>query len=371
MTKVTINSKFSSPEDASPSLSVLAEQERQQLADSVQLPVDDSPANPTDASETLPCQSFSSSSRPSTGRTKRRRRRGMIGSYSLSEIGRQSAPGELAARSLSVQAVRDNQRSALHQQHCKSDSSFNYESNVSEVENSGRRPVNCFEYRSLESLIDSASDTTISRGDVEDEEANSTRVNVDESSLFNSPRDLDEPSSVVVMADDPFCPVPNHGLVVLNGSNVVAEDGAVQTPGSSSPPTPVNSLASGKQRSSGRRANGKSQSTRERRRRPKTTRKSSDDANKRTPLERSPSVPTAPLPSSEPVCPEVEPADLSILPIFKQLIVQKQIETGANNGRSQPINFNEANSTAGLSQKERQLASCPDLFIKCDVVEYF
>lgn len=288
----------------------------------------------------------------------------MVGSFSLTEIERQAAPGELSGRSLSVQAVRGSNRIALQPQHCKSDSSFNYESNISEMENSGRRPVNCFEYRSLESLVDSASDTTISRGDVEDEEANSTRVNVDESSLFNSPRDVDE-SSVVVMEDDPFCPLPNHGLVVLNGSNIPVEG----VPETSSPPTPVNSTASGKSRSSGRRANGKSQSTRERRRRPKSARKSPED--RRTPLERSPSVPAPPLPPFEPASQEVEPTDLSILPIFKQLIVQKQIETSSSNGRSQPINVNEVNSVGDQSQKERQLASCPDLFIKCDVVEYF
>ena len=346
-------------------MSVLAEQERQKLAATVQHPAVDSPAHPTDVSETLACRSFSSSSRPTTSRTKRRRRRGMVGSYSLTEIERQAASGELSGRSLSVQAVRGDNRVSLQQQHCKSDSSFNYESNISEMENSGRRPVNCFEYRSLESLADSASDTTISRGDVEDEEANSTRVNVDESSLFNSPRDIDE-SSVIVMEDDHFCPLPNHGLVVLNGSSIPVEE---RVPETSSPPTPVNSTASGKSQSSGRRANGKSQSTRDRRRRPKSARKSPVD--RRTLLERSPSVPAPPMPAFEPACQDVEPTDLSILPIFKQLIVQKQIESCSSNGRSQPINVNEVNSTGGQSQKERQLASCPDLFIKCDVVEYF
>ena len=122
-------------------MSVLAEQERQKLAATVQHPAVDSPAHPTDVSETLACRSFSSSSRPTTSRTKRRRRRGMVGSYSLTEIERQAASGELSGRSLSVQAVRGDNRVSLQQQHCKSDSSFNYESNISEMENSAPRSV--------------------------------------------------------------------------------------------------------------------------------------------------------------------------------------------------------------------------------------
>lgn len=52
-------------------------------------------------------------------------------------------------------------------------------------------------------------------------------------------------------------------------------------------------------------------------------------------------------------------SDLDILPIFKQLIAQKHQEATCPKNQS----FD--------SDKEEQALSCPDLAIKCDVVEYF
>ena len=75
-------------------------------------------------------------------------------------------------------------------------------------------------------------------------------------------------------------------------------------------------------------------------------------------------------------------SEWSILPIFKQLIVQKHLEQSCTNGtQSQPIRVDgddeigvgsiRKRPTVQDQQGQRQMASCPNLSIKCDVVEYF
>lgn len=387
----------------------------------------------------------------------RRRRCQMMESLSLTEIRSSPITGNgtslssefepIHNRSLSVQGTMAT-RSRLspysvdcktgapygHQQeHSRSDSSFNYESNMSEVDPANKL-VNYFEYRSLESLESpTISDTTISQQDGEgndeevdeEEEANSTRVNFDEGSTFTSPREED-----LVVIEDGLYSLP-MAIADLNSSQaatVVNGVGGDKSPPSpeemrlSPPPTttPVKTSCTGSPslpsptltsstltlaaaaatcnvaftgtpcRSSSTSSKGsrgstsgksKSQSTRDRRRRAQSNNKlnSNEDLSGRL------SKPTqhghqqqSELRTPQPT---VEHSDWSILPIFKQLIVQRQMETGGA-CHSQPISgvtdderiTTKTTTKAAIEdidEDHRQMSSCPNLSIKCDVVEYF
>lgn len=258
-------------------------------------------------------------------------------------------------------------------EHSRSDSSFNYESNVSELMD-GKALVNYFEYRSLESLESATTDGSLT------EEANSIQVNFDEcSTTFNSPRDdwEGEVNQLYAAVDDavsaaqeshhhhPPPPLPvgdpsgslNHDQTTLNGAAeaevVTTIPHQSETPPSSTSTTVVRQTV----KSSSRK--NKSHSTRTRGRR---NRKSKPDVR-----------------SSQALMGESERHQqhehVAILPIFKQLIVQKQLESTV---QSQPLNSKSNDGSRDDIQRprskefeDRQLASCPNLSIKCDVVEYF
>ncbi|KAI9555104.1 gamma-aminobutyric acid B receptor [Daphnia sinensis] len=373
----------------------------------------------------------SSASGLGVGGPARRRRCQMMESLSLTEIRSSPITGNgtslssefepIHNRSLSVQGTMAT-RSRLspysldcktgapygHQQeHSRSDSSFNYESNMSEVDPANKL-VNYFEYRSLESLDSpTISDTTISQRDgepnddedvddgedEEEEEANSTRVNFDEGSTFTSPREED-----VVVIEDGLYSLP----MVVNGDKSPPSDPEqmrltppttpVKTSPVGSPSLPSPNLTSatatcnvaltgtpcrsssskGSRGSTGGKS--KSQSTRDRRRRAQGNNKlnSNEDLSGRSSKpqasEQRTQQPTA-----------IEHSDWSILPIFKQLIVQRQMETGGG-CHSQPIGdisdddritTKTKAAIEHVDEDHRQMSSCPNLSIKCDVVEYF
>lgn len=283
----------------------------------------------------------------------------MTESLSLTEVRSSSSNGMTAdqleqtrLRSLSVQLVMNHgahhPRSVV--EHSRSDSSFNYESNVSELMD-GKALANYFEYRSLESLESPTVDGSLT------EEANSIQVNFDEGSTFNSPGDelltdgLDVHQLYAAAAQQTL----NHDQgTLLNGE----EDVDVEEPTRPTPPPPPPPPKS----SSGRK--GKSQSTRER------SKASRTGGGAKPPAEHQQCHPASSASRRGERHEEVE----GILPIFKQLIVQKQLEsTGAH---SQPLDTHQdENEEVGRmmikDSEDRQLSSCPNLSIKCDVVEYF
>jgi hypothetical protein len=387
--------------------------------------------------------------------TARRRRCQMMESFSLTEI-RSSPSGNgtslspefepIHNRSLSVQGtMATHPRQSPYylekgtpygqqQEHSRSDSSFNYESNMSEVDTMNK-PVNYFEYRSLESLdSQTISDTTISQQDgdenegeqeeedleeeeEEEEEANSTRVNFDEGSTFTSPRE----EELVVIEDGlyslPMVIANLHSpqtVVVVNGLDKTPPPSSPQKMRNTPPPTPTttpvktscpdsrdltgcatttpcnvnssvkpshSSSTSSKGSRGPSRGKTKSLSTRDRRRRAQSNNKrtSNEDVSVRT-CQRTLHDPQADQHSQQTA--SGEHADWSILPIFKQLIVQRQLETGGG-CHSQPIggiSDDERITTTTTTTKtaieeidegHRQMSSCPNLSIKCDVVEYF
>jgi hypothetical protein len=424
------------------------------------------------------CACHHSSALPGFGGsgTARRRRCQMMESFSLTEIRSSPSGGNgtslspefqpIHNRSLSVQgtmATHRRQQSPYyldckagatpygHHQHeqSHSDSSFNYESNMSEVDTMNK-PVNYFEYRSLESLDSpTISDTTISQqdenegeaeeeeeeeeegeeeGEEEEEEANSTRVNFDEGSTFTSPREeelvviedglyslpmvianLHSPQTVVVnglggdktttttppptspkeMRRKTPPPTPSTTPVKTSCTDLTVGSTATTLPCNVNsscvkPPGRSASMQSSKGSSRGSaRGKTKSQSTRDRRRRAAQSNNkhtSNEDVSgrtsKRTPHGHQPSDQQRPQQTTG-----GEHADWSILPIFKQLIVQRQLESGGG-CHSQPIgglNDDERISTTTttkpaieeIDEGHRQMSSCPNLSIKCDVVEYF
>ncbi|XP_057377524.1 uncharacterized protein LOC130699234 [Daphnia carinata] len=384
----------------------------------------------------------------------RRRRCQMMESLSLTEIRSSPITGNgtslssefepIHNRSLSVQGTMAT-RSRLspysvdcktgapygHQQeHSRSDSSFNYESNMSEVDPANKL-VNYFEYRSLESITSpTISDTTISQQDddanddevdeeEEEEEANSTRVNFDEGSTFTSPREED-----LVVIEDGLYSLPmaitdmnsSQTVMVVNGvdksSSSPEETRLTPSPATtpvktsctgSSPSLPSPNVTSATTttttttacnvtftstpcRSSSTSSKGsrgstsgksKSQSTRDRRRRAQGNNKlnSNEDVSGRS------SKPTQQGSEQRTQQPAIEHSDWSILPIFKQLIVQKQLESGGG-CHSQPISgvsdderittkTTTKSAIEDIDEDHRQMSSCPNLSIKCDVVEYF
>ena len=305
-------------------------------------------------------------------------------------------------RSLSVQGgmmVVNSPVDKMHQ-HYRSDSSFNYESNLSELDSQNNKRSlmsNCFEYRSLESI--NSAPTTISGGTVEEEEeeANSTQVNFDEgSTTFNSPKEelevVDGMKSPLSSAcDDPVLQkhkrhfslrLCNHDANKINGAEFMTE--RPLTPST----TPVKTSSSsggsaGSIKQSGGRRKNQSQSTRERRKtrlvvhsggggKPAISHEDISDNNR---IQR----------HSPPEDFLDHQSEWSILPIFKQLIVQKHLEQSSctNGTQSQPIRIEDDAEESGSSSRRRQttqdqqghrqmaMASCPNLSIKCDVVEYF
>ena len=396
-----------------------------------------------------------------------RRRCQMVESFSLTEIRSPATgaslfsefePTHSLSRSRSVQGTTLSSRLSPYlggggkatcpyaqQQHSHSDSSFNYESNMSEMDATQSKPVNYFEYRSLESITSpTVSDTTISQqgdNDVlaegeeeEEEEANSTRVNFDEGSTFTSPRE----EELVAIEDGFYSPasysvlIANHNLVNGGEKQVSAppqppspREGIRSTP----PPTPattpvktsscsgsrpsspstatattttttsststttfvnlssVHQHKEGQRSSSGRKKTGgsksKSQSARDRRRtRAQSNNKhaSNEDVSVRS-GKRTLGQQHQHQQAVHQLQQQQHPADWSILPIFKQLIVQKQLESGGT--QSQPISsglsdderiMTTTTTTATIDEIDdghRQMSSCPNLSIKCDVVEYF
>ena len=341
------------------------------------------------------------SSTPTTTNTRRRRRRRtnrltMLESLSLTEIrspkSHQHQQFNLReggiGRSLSVQGgMMIASSSPMDKVYHRSDSSFNYESNLSELDSQNNKPSlmsNCFEYRSLESI--NSAPTTISGGTVEEEEdeANSTQVNFDEgSTTFNSPKEELEPMAEDSMMQQQQRHLPlrlsNHNANTLNGGEFMTE-----TPPTPST-TPVKTSGAGEsscnsiKQSGGRRKN-QSQSTRERR---KTRIVSHSGGGK-------PASSHEDITDNNRIQRNAPPEDFldnqsewSILPIFKQLIVQKHLEQSCTNGtQSQPIRLDgdddeisvgssKNRPTVQDQQVHRQMASCPNLSIKCDVVEYF
>lgn len=427
-------------ENVSLSLSVMDEQERCQLQEtkgssgspagsfSPNLSCRDSPSEEhsyhvhvSKSSEVsrCACQSSTSTGATSVGRpaTSAKRRCQMIESFSLTEIRSPTTSSltefdPLHSRSRSVQGTMatlsrtpsylSGKAQYVQQQHSRSDSSFNYESNISEMDTN--KPVNYFEYRSLESITSpTISDTTISQHDEEqeeeEEEANSTRVNFDEGSTFTSPRE-EEPA--VVIEDGLYSPmvITNHSpqmmMVMVNGEKSL--DNVRPTPPPTPATTPVKSASSpppvtntstctfatnssvsskpSRPSSSSKKMGGKSKSARHRRRKAQSQNNkhasSNEDLSVRSGTKRTYGQQQAVHQSHQ-----HHHADWSILPIFKQLIVQKQLECGGT--QSQPItgvSDDERTTTTSLANEEkdevhRQMSSCPNLSIKCDVVEYF
>jgi len=327
----------------------------------------------------------------------------MMESLSMTEIRspkhqQQLHLSEGVGRSLSVQGGMMVVSSPVDKMQYRSDSSFNYESNLSELDSQNNKRSlmsNCFEYRSLESI--NSAPTTISGGTVEEEEeeeANSTQVNFDEgSTTFNSPKEelevVDEikSPSLPCASDDPVLHqqhnrhlslrLGNHDANKVNGAEFMTE--RPLTPST----TPVKTSGGIKQ-SGGRRKN-QSQSTRGRRRtrlvvhsggggKPAISHEDISDNNR---IQR----------HSPPEDFLDHQTEWSILPIFKQLIVQKHLEQSSctNGTQSQPIRIEDDGEESGSSSSRRRrqtsqnqqghrqmaMASCPNLSIKCDVVEYF
>ena len=273
----------------------------------------------------------------------------------------------------------------------RSDSSINHESNMSE---DGRDSMvfNYFDYQSLESLASSSIT-----------DCNSIQANFDDESPVNlSPSTIvdDEPATAKVSHDD-----DNDDVVQVFESPPVEEEALAepserplyhnhicsncptenvgQTAVESAGPIDVESLdwaAPKSQHSSsasGRKSSVKtacSQSREKRRRRSKKQ--------KLQTVAYDPSAARCSVSNPEMLRPSLtrhghgqSARDWSILPIFKQLIAQKHQETGhprQQQQQHQRQQFDDANEEGSVSdRRQRAMSSCPNLSIKCDVVEYF
>lgn len=433
-------------------MSVLKEQERchlQQVIASSSPPCSISPSNlsadlqqsdvPADylvknanksSSEASRCACYSTPTAKTATTTRRRCQ--MIESFSLTEI-RSSPVGSMSLlefepvqlnRCSSVQGTMLAQHSpylgggkspySVHhqQQHSRSDSSFNYESNMSEMETN--KLVNYFEYRSLESIESpTISDTTMSQQDGEEddeEEANSTQVNFDEGSTFTSPRDDEPPAVIEDVVDSPALHMANHNpqlALAVNGENNktdVFKPEVRSTPPPTPATTPVQTSTAGNSpvlststfvcdplaskpnttggghRSGAKKFPTKSKSARHRRRKTSSTNKKCVSSNEDiVSIVRSGGHHQRYSGDGDHLSHTIQQStDWSILPIFKQLIVQKQLEQSGGT-QSQPIggvgDDERPTKTVVIEEKDletqRQMSSCPNLSIKCDVVEYF
>ena len=249
-------------------------------------------------------------------------------------------------KSFSVQgALNDKTICADPFRNSRSDSSFNPESNVSEEK---MFPSDCYKYRSLESVDSSHTD------------CNSIQVNFDEGSTFNSPKE--EEMNNTEVKSNLYYQVSNQQTrnIVTHtnhgGSNCWSSEtlnGNADSVHLSHTPS-VTSISS---KSSPSRKRKKFHSSRQRRRKSKSKSNDSSSLNSVTQCSISnPDIARRKLSLNKTVKHDLT-GHWSILPIFKQLIVQKHQGSGTVDAMS----VDEA----------RQMSSCPNLLIKWDVVEYF
>ena len=290
-------------------------------------------------------------------------RRRVLESFSLSELHvwqRHDAVDMKAKRkSYSVQGTLNDETRLANpyyhsHSHSHSDSSFNYEPNLSEE----KVFTSEYKYRSLES-VDSS----------ERNDCNSIQVNFDEGSTFNSPKeeDVSQINSELQLSSNFYQQYQqvnnqqassntntnaNHSYIncwsseTLNGN----ADGTCLSH------TP--SLTSISSKSSQSRKRKKSHSSRQRRRKFNSKANDSNSSNSVTQCSISnPDIARRKLSLNKAINKQEATGNWSILPIFKQLIVQKHQGSGTVN--DVPVD------------ETRQMSSCPNLSIKCDVVEYF
>ena len=275
-------------------------------------------------------------------------RRRMFESFSLSKIAISQKYDNISIKpkSFSVQgALNDETTYTDPYSNSKSDSSLNYESNISEEK---MFPSECCKYRSLESVNSNHTD------------CNSIQVNFDESSTFNSPKE--EEMINTELKSSLFYQVSNQQTIKTStntnhsSSNCWSSDtlnGNADSVHLSHTPS-VTSISS---KSSQSRKKKKFLSTRQRKRKSKP--KSNDTSSLNSVTQCSISNPdiTRRKPSLNKTMKQDLTGNWSILPIFKQLIVQKH--QGSRIVNDIPVD------------ETRQMSSCPNLSIKCDVVEYF
>jgi len=224
----------------------------------------------------------------------------------------------------------------------RSDSSFNYESNISEEK---MFTSECYKYRSLESVDSSHTD------------CNSIQVNFDESSTLNSPKEEDLINTELKSSQVSNQQTAKTSTILYHrGSNCLSSEtlnGNMDSVHLSHTPS-VTSMSS---KSSQSRKRKKSHSNRQRRRKSKTKSNDSISLNSVTQCSISnPDIARRKLSLNRTMKLDLT-SNWSILPIFKQLIVQKR--QGRRIVDDMPVD------------DTRQMSSCPNLSIKCDVVEYF
>ena len=263
-------------------------------------------------------------------------------------------------RSVSVQEALNDSTNSVDPQatNSRSDSSFNYESNFSEDKELSA--IDCYKYQSLESVNSRLSSHT---------DCNSIRVNFDEGSTFNSLKDeqvtdVSQEQSNGLRLAEPSTASTQRGCwssETLNGNASLTHTASATSVSSSK--SSQSKMSRSFSAHSGRQLRRKKSKSR-----PKTKANDSVSSNSMTqcsvsnpdlPQCRSSSSSTKKTKLNDPA------ANWSILPIFKQLIVQKHQETA--NKELEPYEYDSP--VAGDTWPTT--ASCPNLSIKCDVVEYF
>ena len=356
--------------------------------------------------------------------------RGVSESFSLNEIRFPGGSDEdsiqlgghaLKNRSVSFEGMFTGRKWCATSSHSRSDSSFNHESNMSE-DTRAAATFNYFDYRSLESLQNSSNNSNT--------DCNSIQVNFDdESPVTWSPKDiLDDlpppPDSILVPepeeeeeeeeeedaaathpADDmdeddasvsreqgtdvePSSAEYNHNWSDQSCGTLKNDDDEDPSSVQSNPRRSWSTLNNNGGGGGSRKNVGKSRSARERRR-PNSKKKrqqlsSETDGSvsqysvSNPELQQSRRRKRSALRRKTIEGASAAPCDQSILPIFKQLIAQKHQDTFHQRPQIHPSgdgiiqnHEDDVDDEDDENESCQRISSCPNLSIKCDVVEYF